>query len=1424
MKKKINRYYRQYRTKLRTLTAFAAAFLLTFHISGAVYPLAAEGNRARFYVSDFSAEDAGLLQNTGDGTAFDSGDLTLDEKLMEEYLYDSTQAESDSVSALENGQELTDEEFFPETGLDQSEEEISEVLAETDQEQIEEDPSAEVEQWQTEEEAPAETDQEQTEEEASAETEQELTEEEAPAETDQEQTEEEPSAETDQELTEQEASAETEQEQTEEEALPETEQELTEQEVSAETEQQTEEEENAQELPDSLNEEAAEDLSTEQSEEQNPSGAVPADPASEQLQPESPNSEENIEEIVEETIEVTIEEAGEEESVIPIENGSAGTDNDEVFSGYVTRELGLDQDFNGGFIEDSQDVETVSTPALRSNFSSSRLTGYNRILYGQLLQKIRQVAAGEISNTVFELSLREMELEGQSWSAQDLGVEVIVATNAEGKKYITDEAKAAAKSLLAISYTSVNKALLADCPYDLYWYDKTAKSTATTFGFSAYTSGGVWRLKLSSQYPYTVRMPVSANYSADGSAGTYEVNTQIGTSVSQAFFNARSIVEQYEDCTDYEKLDAYRQEICSRTSYNYAAINNGYSYGDPWQLIYALDDDTSNKVVCEGYSKAFQYLCDLSSFHDIFKECISVSGYLCDPAVVAEAVSSNNLDSLKNKSHMWNIVTLRDGRNYLVDVTNCDGNTVGSGNGGRNLFLVGTGDQDSSGVYCTGNVTYGYKFNLSSSGPGYVYDENAFLRFGEEMLTLSEGRVTSETTAEGAYTGTHSHIFLHVDEETSTCAQRGHSAGGQCAICGEYDEDVIWYELADHTPGTWTVTAAPTYEQEGTETCQCTVCGAQMSGTIPMLVHVSGLNLDTEQISLKVCGSRTLSATVLPENAADKAVSWYSSDQKVARVDQNGTVTAVSPGTAEISAVTNDLNITASCTVTVEALDLENCEVTLEIPQQGYTYDGTEKKPGVRVRSGDREFLRNTDYTVEYTGNVNAGENTARVLVTGLEKGCCAGSSVLTFTIGKAEQVITASNVSMTMFSSASVIVSGAKGTLSYTSSDSSVVKVGAQDGSLTGVSPGTARVTVKAAAKGSYKAGQTVITVTVKAYSLLTAGTVITVSSAEQVYDGKAKTPAVTVRDKYGKTLKKGTDYTLIYSSNINAGTNTGKVSITGTGSYSGTTVKTFTIKKAAQPLSIKVSSAKAAVGKTVTVTVTGAKGKKTYSSSAPTVAAVSDTGVVTAKKVGTTTIKAEAAETANYLKTTKTIKINVVPAATTSLLIYNQQTGFKLSWKKVTGATGYDIYRGSVKIKTISGGSVVTYYDKSTLTNGGKYVYRIYARASTGVSTLSRSATAFRLTRPSITSVKNTGAGQMTVTWALNSRATGYQIQYSLSSDFGIVRSVTVNGASTLKRVIKSLTRGGIWYVRIRSFKTVDNHKYYSMWSPVRKITITR
>ena len=77
MNKKINRYYRQYRTKLRTLTALAAAFLLTSYISGAVYPLAAEGNRARFYVSGFSGADEGSFRISETGLILTAGILHL---------------------------------------------------------------------------------------------------------------------------------------------------------------------------------------------------------------------------------------------------------------------------------------------------------------------------------------------------------------------------------------------------------------------------------------------------------------------------------------------------------------------------------------------------------------------------------------------------------------------------------------------------------------------------------------------------------------------------------------------------------------------------------------------------------------------------------------------------------------------------------------------------------------------------------------------------------------------------------------------------------------------------------------------------------------------------------------------------------------------------------------------------------------------------------------------------------------------------------------------------------------------------------------------------------------------------------------------------------------------------------------------------
>ena len=82
-------------------------------------------------------------------------------------------------------------------------------------------------------------------------------------------------------------------------------------------------------------------------------------------------------------------------------------------------------------------------------------------------------------------------------------------------------------------------------------------------------------------------------------------------------------------------------------------------------------------------------------------------------------------------------------------------------------------------------------------------------------------------------------------------------------------------------------------------------------------VRVTGVSLDKTTLELKVDDSETLTATVTPDNATNKNVSWTSSDAAVATVE-NGKVTGVKPGSVTITAKTEDGGMTAECAVTVK--------------------------------------------------------------------------------------------------------------------------------------------------------------------------------------------------------------------------------------------------------------------------------------------------------------------------------------------------------------------------------------------------------------------------------------------------------------------------------------------------------------------------
>ena len=86
---------------------------------------------------------------------------------------------------------------------------------------------------------------------------------------------------------------------------------------------------------------------------------------------------------------------------------------------------------------------------------------------------------------------------------------------------------------------------------------------------------------------------------------------------------------------------------------------------------------------------------------------------------------------------------------------------------------------------------------------------------------------------------------------------------------------------------------------------------------VSMPIAVTGVTLDKTEVTLAEHETVTLKATVKPEKATTKAVTWSSNKPDVAAVDKDGKVTAHKAGEAVITVKSEDGGKTASCTVTV---------------------------------------------------------------------------------------------------------------------------------------------------------------------------------------------------------------------------------------------------------------------------------------------------------------------------------------------------------------------------------------------------------------------------------------------------------------------------------------------------------------------------
>ena len=296
---------------------------------------------------------------------------------------------------------------------------------------------------------------------------------------------------------------------------------------------------------------------------------------------------------------------------------------------------------------------------LRSlSYFSSTLNEHERMLYLALKEQIEKVAAGEITNTEFTIE----DADYLRFTPEELGLESISKDNRDDWVAAIEE---------QIDYAKIWHNLLADCPYDLYWHDKTKGISLNDYVYKYYSTGTGVRIKT-----FTIRFEVDTKYAATGDDGDplpYQTNLRDSENLQRAVAaadNAEKIVEENKNETDYNKLYNYMTKICELNTYNDDAAAEKPEVMEqegmaPWQLIYVFDGDPNTNVVCEGYAKAFSYLCDLTAFDSLDIECYIVNGPM-------------DGGTGGGGGHMWNVVTMDDKKNYLVDVTNCDDDSVGA--------------------------------------------------------------------------------------------------------------------------------------------------------------------------------------------------------------------------------------------------------------------------------------------------------------------------------------------------------------------------------------------------------------------------------------------------------------------------------------------------------------------------------------------------------------------------------------------------------------------------------------------------------------------------------------------------------------------------------------------------------------------------
>ncbi len=411
---------------------------------------------------------------------------------------------------------------------------------------------------------------------------------------------------------------------------------------------------------------------------------------------------------------------------------------------------------------------------------------------------------------------------------------------------------------------------------------------------------------------------------------------------------------------------------------------------------------------------------------------------------------------------------------------------------------------------------------------------------------------------------------------------------------------------------------------------------------VTVISRVTGISLDRTAVELKPGETHQLKATVLPENASDAGVTWYSDKEGVATVSQSGLVTAVGAGEATVHAVTSDGGKMASCLVTVripvKGITLSTASETLYVGDSPLSVSATVYPADATEMSLEWSSTDSKVASVIQGAGLNAVINplkpgTATITVSTKDGGFTAKCTV---TVKQHVSSVSVNKKELSLYVggseslTATVLPSDASDkSVTWTSSNTAVAGVSA-DGKVTANKAGTAVITVKTVDGGC----QATCTVTVR--ELTTYATSLTLSPQTLTLDLGGTEPLTLVMsptDANEELTWKSDNESVakVVGGDVTAvGVGVAKITVKGKNVTSNVVTVTVVDKYAVTGVELDAAAKTLEVGEEFTLAATvkpaDARDKSvSWSSSAPSVATV-DNGVVKAVSAGTATIKVTA------------------------------------------------------------------------------------------------------------------------------------------------------------------------------------------------------